>query len=188
MQRRRHPEPCFPIGWGCLIWGRIDCFLDISNRAQAGRKCCLPSRVSAFAFLSPPLFKSSELECCAVSSRRGKSAGEVSFVLDPTCTPHSPKLPSRGRSERHAPCYHSIMVIAIILASWLGLSTIICLAFARVAARPRPLVSDNVSLVGEDVPLVGDGVSRVGNNVTAKVETSGRPTRNPELEAVCATS
>jgi len=35
------------------------------------------------------------------------------------------------------------MVIVIILASWVGFSTILCLAFAAVASRPRPLVGDN---------------------------------------------
>jgi len=80
------------------------------------------------------------------------------------------------------------MVIAIIVTSWVGFSTIICLAFARVAARPRPPVGDNVSLVGGDVPVVGDNVSLVGDNVSAEVETPGRQTRNAELKAVCTTS
>ena len=81
------------------------------------------------------------------------------------------------------------MVIAIILTSWVGFSTIICLAFARVAARPRPLVGDNVPLVGDNVSRVGDNISLAGDNVTAEVETLGRrQTRNPERNAVCATS
>ena len=94
------------------------------------------------------------------------------------------------------------MVIAIIVTSWVGFSTLICLAFARVAARPRPTVGDNASLVGDDVPLVGENVSLVGgdvpavgdnaslvgDNVSAEGETPGRQTRNPELKTVCATS
>lgn len=91
---------------------------------------------------------------------------------------------SRVRSERHAPCCYFFMVIAIIVTSWVGFSTIICLAFARVAARPRPLVDDNVQQVGDDVPVVCDNVSLVGDNVTAEVETPRRQTRTPE--AVCA--
>ena len=105
------------------------------------------------------------------------------------------KLLLRARSERHAPCFTFFMVIAIIVTSWVGFSTIICLAFARVAARPRPRVGDDIQVVGEHVSLVGDNVSRVGgdlpvgaDNVSAEVEASGRQTQNPELKAVCATS
>jgi hypothetical protein len=59
------------------------------------------------------------------------------------------------------------MVIAIILTSWVGFSTILCLAFAGVAARTRPLLGDNFA---------------------AEAETPSRQTLRPDFEAVCATS
>ena len=123
-------------------------------------------------------------------------------MLGPPPPPIS-KAASRGRDLKGTHrAFILFMVIAIIVTSWIGFSTILCLAFARVAARPRPLVGDNVPLVGENASAVGNNVSAVGDNgslvggngslvgdnVTAEVETPGRQTRNPEFKAVCATS
>src|SRR6266571_4207646 len=112
---------------------------------------------------------------------RGRSAREFFFYARFSPQPILRRCLSRARSDRHAPCYYFFMVIAIIVTSWVGFSTIICLAFARVAARPRPLVGDNVPQIRDDVPVVSDSVSLVGDNVTAEVETPRRQTRTPEI-------
>jgi len=59
------------------------------------------------------------------------------------------------------------MVIAIVFSSWIGFSTIFCLAFAAVAARKRPLV---------------------GENTTVEAEAPSRQAQSREFKAVCATS
>jgi len=71
------------------------------------------------------------------------------------------------------------MVIVIFVTAWVVFSTIICLAFARVAARRRPQVNDNV-------PLVAEKVSAVGDTAKVEIEAPRRQTRNAEL-TVCAT-
>ena len=58
------------------------------------------------------------------------------------------------------------MVIVAILASWVGLSVVLCLAFAAVAARKRPLV-------GETIP--------------AEAESPDARSLAPAFRAVCAT-
>ena len=75
-------------------------------------------------------------------------------------------LPWRGTSGTGRALF-MFMVIVIILASWVGFSTILCLAVAAVAARPRPLVNENQP---------------------AKAEVPSRQEPKPEYKSVCTVS
>lgn len=55
----------------------------------------------------------------------------------------------------HSLCFHSAMVIVLIISLWAGLSTVVCLALLGMAARPLPGLNDNGVAAGEMLITAG---------------------------------